>query len=1057
MTPDFLAGSNYNCKCNKKKKSTYKLSIFVKMMRVMMRVMKVLILFLFFILSLTASAQNVYYVQDTSDNANASDSNAGTDINYPWATWQHAFDEAMPGDTVYFRGSTWMMNNVIVHRPSSGHGNQGTYSAHICFFNYPGETPVIDFSNYTAPWGRSGVTFEDPQYIELRGFIIENLAQPSDVQMEGLVVEHVGAPGKGNYAIAWFTNIEVRNIGGAGIYVMGADTLVLTNCDSHDNFDPYTSTPGNHADGFTLTAGGYPTDTTKVLIIDGCRAWNNGDDGFDFPFGQQVYFSNTWVWNNGHEGDANIGVKPSVAWVVTNGKRVVKNCISAYNTGAAFGNLNLDDPYFGPRIAYYNNVSYKDAGGFSTSGFPWDAKTGIGGLWMYNNIIYNPKDYVILVSGDLATQARYIKDGYNNYIRQDPWPYSYNNPAYNITDADFVSLDTAELRWPRKADGSLPDINFMKLVAGSDLIDGGCDVGLPYKGAAPDVGWYEYPSAVANGLYASAGSDQIKTDIDGSGNEMVTLDGSGSEDDGNITSYVWTRNGSQIATGVNPKVSIPVGHNDIVLTVTDNDSNTATDTVNIWVQDEYTNQIPVANGGSNRTVYAPEGEDTATVHLDASASYDPDGTIVYYSWTYFDYHGDHSTHYIKNDAGTTFEWRAPVDSEPYQVRLQVVDNNLASVIDTVWITVSSSGSNTPPTANAGADQTVNDSDNSGAENVTLDGSNSVAGSGSIKSYVWTEESSQIATGIKPTVSFDVGTHNVMLTVTDDSGNSASDSVTITVTPYVATRGIEITNYSPNPTSDIVTVVFYSPVTGTINIKVVSNSGVEVLSTTHNATEGENNQVDIDLSGLTTGVYTITLNDGKSSDACSVTKQDAIPPRPLEIISSTSETFDIFTVSFYSPGATNISIEFFNSSGNSVKNITYPASEGNNKTSLDISDLPEGEYRVTLYDGTTSTDCYVTKKEKETILFGLVEASPDPTVDLFEIKFNNPSSGTIHAEVFNDAGKKVWEDNFNVEKGLNKSIVLNLSSLDPGNYKVTVDNGKDPELTTTVTRQAYINE
>jgi hypothetical protein len=30
------------------------------------------------------------------------------------------------------------------------------------------------------------------------------------------------------------------------------------------------------------------------------------------------------------------------------------------------------------------------------------------------------------------------------------------------------------------------------LVAGSDLIDKGVDVGIPYNGAAPDLGAYEY-------------------------------------------------------------------------------------------------------------------------------------------------------------------------------------------------------------------------------------------------------------------------------------------------------------------------------------------------------------------------------------------------------------------------------------------------------------------------------------------------------------------------------------------------------------------------------------
>ena len=44
---------------------------------------------------------------------------------------------------------------------------------------------------------------------------------------------------------------------------------------------------------------------------------------------------------------------------------------------------------------------------------------------------------------------------------------------------------------PRQADGSLPVNDFARLVARSDLIDKGVDVGLPFAGAAPDLGAFE--------------------------------------------------------------------------------------------------------------------------------------------------------------------------------------------------------------------------------------------------------------------------------------------------------------------------------------------------------------------------------------------------------------------------------------------------------------------------------------------------------------------------------------------------------------------------------------
>jgi hypothetical protein len=44
---------------------------------------------------------------------------------------------------------------------------------------------------------------------------------------------------------------------------------------------------------------------------------------------------------------------------------------------------------------------------------------------------------------------------------------------------------------PRQADGSLPVNDFARLVAGSDLVDKGVGVGLPFTGSAPDLGAFE--------------------------------------------------------------------------------------------------------------------------------------------------------------------------------------------------------------------------------------------------------------------------------------------------------------------------------------------------------------------------------------------------------------------------------------------------------------------------------------------------------------------------------------------------------------------------------------
>lgn len=87
--------------------------------------------------------------------------------------------------------------------------------------------------------------------------------------------------------------------------------------------------------------------------------------------------------------------------------------------------------------------------------------------------------------------------------------------------------------------------------------------------------------------------------------------------------------------------------------------------------------------------------------------------------------------------------------------------------------------NQPPQANAGLNQNVTDNDNNG-ETVTLDGSGSSDPDGTIRSYLWKEGNTEIATGMKPEVTLAMGTHTITLTVTDDLGAQDDDTVNIVV-------------------------------------------------------------------------------------------------------------------------------------------------------------------------------------------------------------------------------------------------------------------------------------
>ena len=86
--------------------------------------------------------------------------------------------------------------------------------------------------------------------------------------------------------------------------------------------------------------------------------------------------------------------------------------------------------------------------------------------------------------------------------------------------------------------------------------------------------------------------------------------------------------------------------------------------------------------------------------------------------------------------------------------------------------------NRPPVAEAGPDQVVFAGGNCSAD-VTLNGTGSTDPDGDPLTYVWTGSFGSV-NGTTPTVSLSSGPHNIILTVSDGKGGSASDTVKVTV-------------------------------------------------------------------------------------------------------------------------------------------------------------------------------------------------------------------------------------------------------------------------------------
>ncbi|MDP3581270.1 MAG: T9SS type A sorting domain-containing protein, partial [Ignavibacteria bacterium] len=146
-----------------------------------------------------------------------------------------------------------------------------------------------------------------------------------------------------------------------------------------------------------------------------------------------------------------------------------------------------------------HNVTIKNSLCFDNRVKGYDQNNDRGSMTILNctgfrNGSYNfsiPGNYRATSTATVKNCVSYLSPGVNFISRVVQSNNSWN-PVYNVSESDFLTIDTTGVRGPRKADGSLPNLKFLHLAPTSKLIDGGVDVGLPYTGKAPDLGAYEY-------------------------------------------------------------------------------------------------------------------------------------------------------------------------------------------------------------------------------------------------------------------------------------------------------------------------------------------------------------------------------------------------------------------------------------------------------------------------------------------------------------------------------------------------------------------------------------
>ncbi|MGH7895445.1 MAG: PKD domain-containing protein [Candidatus Binatia bacterium] len=193
------------------------------------------------------------------------------------------------------------------------------------------------------------------------------------------------------------------------------------------------------------------------------------------------------------------------------------------------------------------------------------------------------------------------------------------------------------------------------------------------------------------------------------------------------------------------------------------------------------NQPPVAKAGPDLA-----GTVNVAVTFNASASFDPDGTISAYWWTWGDGGSatvatPTTTHvytapglrtailWVRDNAGT---WSPTFDSALVSIGT-VAGSTTTTTLSSATTTTAP---NQPPHANAGPDQATQT-----LTSLTFNGSGSTDAGGTIATYAWSFGDGTTGSGVTATHSYaSAGTYTVTLTVTDNKGATNSDTAVVSV-------------------------------------------------------------------------------------------------------------------------------------------------------------------------------------------------------------------------------------------------------------------------------------
>lgn len=398
-----------------------------------------------------------FYISPSGD-----DSNVGT-IDSPFASLVPVQKVVEPGDNVFFRGGIYrpavsnsMGDMNAIYSCAYILAKSGEKGKPISYMAYPGEQPVFDMSDYKPEGKRVSVFYVSGSWLHLKGLEVigtqVTISDGSNTQSECFS----NRGGSNNI----YEELKMHDGMAIGWYlVKGGNNLVL-NCDAWNNYDEPNG--GGNVDGF----GCHPSKGDTGNILRGCRAWWNSDDGFDLIHSAEaVWIDNCWAFYNGYKPDSfnsaadGNGIKAGGYGMSENSKiaevipmHKVTNCLAYKNKSAGlYSNHHLGG------IEWINNTTSQNRWNFNMVNRK-SAEEAVDvagyGHFLANNVSFKPRD----------------KDYSNlDLLKSTLINNSFGPDILKLEDTDFISLDAAELVSPRSADGSLPEIGFMRPADSSQI------------------------------------------------------------------------------------------------------------------------------------------------------------------------------------------------------------------------------------------------------------------------------------------------------------------------------------------------------------------------------------------------------------------------------------------------------------------------------------------------------------------------------------------------------------------------------------------------------------